>query len=66
MENILCTEDCPRYIGVKLDKEQAPTLAKALQELLSIKAVLKTFNAGSDMILQDFANEIEERATHLE
>ncbi len=66
MENILCTEDCPRYIGVKLDKEQAPTLAKALQELLSIKAVLETLNAGSDIILHDFANEIEERAKRLE
>jgi len=72
MKNILCKEpgvpcgEESSYIVAFLDKDQASVLAKAIQELLSIKAVLKTFNAGSDMILQDFANEIEERSKHLE
>lgn len=54
------------YIGAHIDKEQALALAKALQKWLSVKAVMGTFDAGADMILQDFSNELEERAKQMD
>ena len=52
-------------IGAHLDKDQGLVLAKALQKWLSVKAVMGTFDAGADMILQDFANQIEEYAKRM-
>lgn len=66
MENIKVFEECGMLIGAHLDKDQALALAKALQKWLSVKAVMGTFDAGADMMLQDFSNEIEERARQMD
>ena len=65
MNNITVFEECALYIGAHLDEDQAKVLAKAIQKWLAVKAIAGCLDAGADMMLQDFANEIEERANRM-
>ncbi|GAH35079.1 unnamed protein product [marine sediment metagenome] len=64
MENIYVFEST-QYIGVHLDEDQAIILSKAIHKWLAVKALAGSLDAGADMILQDFANQIEEYAKRM-
>jgi hypothetical protein len=60
MENIYVYEStAPTGIHADMDSDQATALAKAIHGWLTVKVATGTFDAGADMILQDFANDIE-------